>query len=346
MDAQMKAMVVREHGPASVVRPERVPVPVPGVKQVLIKVRACALNHLDLWCRNGIPGVKLPLILGCDVAGVVQSLGPGVEHIQEGSAVLADPGLSCGTCRQCLAGDQNLCRQYHILGAGVDGGYAEYVALPATNCLPVPAGLDFQQAASIPLVFLTAWHMLLARAGLTANETVLVVGGGSGVGIAGIQIAKLMRARVIATVGDEDKAAKAEALGADDVIIHGRQSIKDEVKRLTGKQGVDVVFEHVGPAVLEDCLASLATGGRLVTCGATTGASGQFDITRLFMKHQTIYGSIMGSRKELIDLLPFFAQGLLRPVVDSVFPLSQAAQAHEHMEARKHFGKIVLDPAL
>lgn len=346
MKATMKAMVVREHGPASVIKPEEVHTPKPGSHDALIKVRGCALNHLDVWCRSGIPGIKLPLILGCDVAGEVVEKGHGVTHLAQGDKVLVSPGLSCGFCRQCLAGEENLCRFYHILGAGRDGGYAEYVAVPAVNCFPIPAGLDFHQAAAIPLVFITAWHMLLARAQIEANETVLVVGGGSGVGSAAIQIAKLHYCRVITTVGNDDKARRARELGADEIIIHSRQNIADEVRKLTDKKGVEVVFEHVGPAVFSDCLASLATGGRLVTCGATTGAKSEIDITRLFMKHQTIYGSIMGNKRELVDLLPFFSTGKLKPVVDTVLPLAEAEKAHEILDARKQFGKVVLDPTL
>lgn len=343
---QMKAMMVQEHGGPAVIKEASVDVPEPGFGKVRIKVKACALNHLDSWVRSGIPGIKLPIIPGCDVAGEVERLGPEVTNVKVGDKVVVSPGLSCGTCNHCLAGDENLCRFYHILGAGCDGGYAEYVVVPAVNCLPMPTTLNFHQAASVPLVFLTAWHMLFGRADLKKHETVLVVGGGSGVGSAAIQIAKLNRSRVITTVGTKEKAAKAHALGADEVIIHSETKISDAVKKMTNKRGVDVVFEHVGPAVFNDCLESLANGGRLVTCGATTGPTVEVDITRLFMKHQAIYGSIMGTKKELIDLLPFFDQGLLKPVVDTVLPLSQAVKAHEIMESRQHFGKIVLDPTL
>ncbi len=337
-------MVVREHGQASVIKAEEVHTPKPGTHEVLLKVRGCALNHLDLWSRKGIPGIKLPLILGCDISGEVVEKGHGVTHINEGDPVLVSPGLACGVCKQCIAGAENLCRYYHILGSGRDGGYAEYVCVPAVNCLPMPATLSFHQAATIPLVFMTAWHMLVSRVGIKMNETVLVIAGGSGVGTAAIQIAKLFRCRVITTVGNEDKAKLATELGADEVIIHSKQKIAEEVKRLTNKAGVDIVVEHVGPAVLPDCLASLALGGRLVTCGATTGAKAEIDINRLFVKHQSIYGSMMGTKRELMDLLPFFNDGTLKPVLDRVFPLTDAPKAHELLEARRHFGKVVLDP--
>lgn len=342
----MKAMVIKEHGGPEVIRPEEVARPKVDVCQALIRVGGCALNHLDVWVRSGLPGVKLPLILGCDVAGTVEEIGPGVSHLKTGDKVLVCPGLSCGVCKECLAGTENLCRFYHILGAGTDGGYAEYVSVPARNCFAIPQGLNFHQAAAIPLVFLTAWHMLVTRVQLKLNETVLVIGGSSGVGSAAIQIAKLHHCRVIATVGSEQKALNAKALGADEIIIHSKQNIADEVKRLTQKRGVEVIFEHVGPAVFADCLAILATGGRLVTCGATTGAEVAVDITRLFMKHQAIYGSIMGSTHELAEVLPFFAQGKLKPVVDTVLPLADARKAHEILESRQHFGKVILDPTL
>lgn len=346
MKATMKAMVVEEQGGPDVIKPQEVATPKPGVGEVLLKVRACALNHLDLWVRSGLPGVKLPLILGCDVAGEVEERGEGVTHLSSGDKVMIDPGLSCGVCRQCLAGEENLCRSYHILGAGRNGGYAEYVTVPAVNCFPIPAHLDFHQAASIPLVFLTSWHMLVVRAQIKVNETVLVVGGGSGVGSAAIQIARLFHCRVIATVGSEEKAARARELGAEEVIIHSRESISEEVKRLTGKAGVDIIFEHVGPAVFEQCQASLATGGRIVTCGATTGPKVEVEIPRLFMKHQTIYGSTMGTKRDMFALLPFFSKGLLKPVVDTVLPLAEARKAHEILEARQQFGKLVLDPTI
>lgn len=342
----MKAMVVREHGGPAVIKPEQVAVPKVGFDQVLLAVKGCALNHLDAWTRSGIPGIKLPLILGCDVAGVVQEVGESVRHVAMGASVLVSPGLSCGVCSYCLEGNEMLCRSYRILGSGCDGGYAQFVTVPAANCFPIPKGLDFHQAASVPLVFITAWHMLITRCRMKSNETVLVVGGGSGVGSAAIQIAKLHHCRVITTVGNDEKAQRARELGADEIINHSSQKIGEEVKRLTDKRGVDIVFEHVGPAVFGDCLAALATNGRLVTCGATTGAKAEIDITRMFMKHQSVLGSIMGTKREFVDILEFFQKGLLKPVVDRVLPLAEASKAHEILESRQHFGKLVLDPTL
>lgn len=342
----MKAMIVREQGAPNVIKREQVPVPQPGPIEALIKVRGCALNHLDVWVRSGLPGVKLPRILGCDVSGEVEAYGSEVHHLKKGQRVLVCPGMSCGVCAECLDGQENLCRNYHILGAGCDGGYAEFVKVPAANCMNIPGNLDFHQAASIPLVFLTAWHMLVVRCGLRMNETVLVIGGSSGVGSAAIQLARLFHARVIATVGNDEKAKRATELGAQHVINHSKQSISEEVKKLTNKRGVDIVFEHVGPAVFTECLASLATNGRLVTCGATTGPKVEVDVARLFMKHQSILGSIMGTKKDLIDVLKFFEDGRLKPVVDRVLPLGEAQKAHEIIESREFFGKVVLDPTL
>lgn len=343
----MSAMIVREHGPPSVIKPERIPVPQPENGEALIRVRGCALNHLDIWVRKGVPGISLPRIMGCDIAGTVESVAADVKHLKVGDAVLVSPGISCGSCRECFDGQEMLCRRYHLLGAGRDGGYAEYVCVPAENCFPKPNSLNFHEAAAVPLVFITAWHMLVARCRVKFNETVLVIGGGSGVGSAAIQIARnIFRCHVIATVGNDDKGALARNLGAQDVILHSRQSISEEVKRLTGKRGVDIVFEHVGPAVFGECLASMATNGRLVTCGGTTGADVEVNIPRLFMKHQTIYGSMMGTRGDLLDVLPFFEQGLLKPVLDRVLPLTEAEKAHEIIESRDFFGKLVLDPTL
>jgi NADPH:quinone reductase-like Zn-dependent oxidoreductase len=346
MSSSMTAVRVHNQGTPDVLQIDSVEIPKPKVNQVVLKVKACALNHLDIWCRSGLPGLKLPLILGCDVAGEITTLGEGVTNVKVGDKVLVSPGISCGTCKHCLAGDENLCRYYHILGAGCNGGYAEYVAVPGINCFPIPKGLNFHQAAAIPLVFITAWHMLVTRCQMKMGETVLVIGAGSGVGSAAIQIAKLHHCRVIATAGNDAKAKLAKELGAEEVIIHSKQKIADEIKRLTEKRGVDIVFEHVGPAVFEDCLASLAINGRLVTCGATTGPDVKVNIPRLFYKHQTIYGSMMGTKGEFAHLLPFFDQGLLKPVVDEVMPLKEAKLAHEKMEGRKQFGKLVLDPTI
>ncbi len=340
----MRAVRFHQHGgPESLVF-EEVPDPVAGPGDIVVQVKACALNYLDLWERRGLPGVKIPLphISGSDVAGIIQSTGPGVTHVKAGQNVLVNPGLSCMACEYCFQGRDSSCSSYSVLGYLTDGGYAELVRVPAVNALPYPEGLDFTEAAAIPLVFTTAWHMLVERCRLASGETVLVLGAGSGVGSAAIQIAKLFHARVIATAGSEAKLEKARALGADHVINHSRQSIHEEVRRITDKHGADVVFEHIGAVTWGESTASLARRGRLVTCGATTGHEVRIDLRHLFAKQISVLGSYMGSKHELLTVLKFVCEGLLRPVVSEVFPLAEAARAQGVMEGRGHFGKLVL----
>jgi NADPH:quinone reductase-like Zn-dependent oxidoreductase len=340
----MKAVIFSEHGGPDVLRYTDVPEPRIGANDVLVRVRACALNHLDLWIRAGMPGVTIPLprILGSDISGEVAKVGENLKHIHAGDRVLLNPGISCGECEHCLAGDDNMCREYTLFGYKVDGGYAEYVKSPSANVIPIPAGLSFEEAAAIPLVFLTAWHMLITRAKLKPAEDVLVLGAGSGVGSAAIQIAKTAGARVIATAGSEEKLVKAKELGADEVIQHSKQDIAAEVRRITNRRGVDVVFEHVGQATWDQSVRSLATGGRLVTCGATTGHAANIDIRFLFTRQFSILGSFMGSKGELYSVLELVRGHKVKPVIDAVMPLEQAREAHERLERREQFGKIVL----
>ncbi|HUO35836.1 MAG TPA: zinc-binding dehydrogenase [Candidatus Acidoferrum sp.] len=338
----MKAIVFERHGGPEVLQYTDVPEPVVGVNWILVRVRACALNHLDLWVRKGLPGIPLPHIPGSDIAGEVVRVGEAVTNMRIGEKVLLQPGVSCGHCPKCLAGNDSQCRQYTLLGQGIDGGCAEYVAAPASNAVPIPHGVSFEEAAAFPLVFLTAWHMLFTRARLAPAETVLILGAGSGVGTAAIQLAKAAGARVIATAGSAAKLAKAKELGADETIDHSAQQISKEVKRLTGGKGVDVVFEHVGQATWEESLRSLATAGRLVTCGATTGHEGQIDIRHLFVKQLSVLGSFMGGKAELFPSLELFARGIVKPVIDVVMPLEKCAEAHRRIERREQFGKVVL----
>jgi NADPH:quinone reductase-like Zn-dependent oxidoreductase len=340
----MKAVIFTQHGGPEVLTYTDVLDPKPRPDEVLVRVRACALNHLDLFIRNGIPGIQIPMphINGSDISGEIAAVGELVTGIAPGEKVLLQPGISCGRCAACLAGNDNLCRKYTLLGYLVPGGYAEYVCAPARNAVPMPAGLSFEEAAAIPLVFLTAWHMLVTRAKLQPGEEVLILGGGSGVGTAGIQLAKILGARVITTVGAEEKVEKLRALGADEVIVHTKQQIHAEVKRLTGKRGVDVVFEHVGEATWPQSVASLAVNGRLVTCGATTGFDAKIDLRFLFSRHLSILGSYMGSKAELFPVLELVARKLIHPVLDKIFPLAEACAAHERLEHREQFGKIVL----
>lgn len=340
----MKAVRFHEHGGIDRLRYEDAPDPVAGPGEVVVRVKACALNYLDLWERRGLPGIQFsfPHISGSDIAGIIESAGPGVTHVKPGDKTLVNPGLSCMRCEQCFAGNDNHCRGYSVLGYFTDGGYAERVRIPAVNALPYPAALSFTDAASMPLVFLTAWHMLVTRCAIRTGEDVLVLGAGSGVGSAAIQIAKLFHARVITTAGDEKKLEKARALGADHVIDHTKQKIRDEVRRITGKRGVDIVFEHVGAATWDDSVNALARHGRLVTCGATTGFDVRVDLRHVFSKELTLMGSYMGSKHELLQVLKLVDAGLLRPVVSEVFPLQEAGRAQEKLEQREHFGKVVL----
>lgn len=343
----MRAAVVREHGGLDRVSIEERPVPAPGPAEVLVRVRAAGMNHLDLWVRRGVPGHRfpLPLVLGCDFAGVVEAVGSSaVTNCGPGDEVCVAPGFSCGTCARCLAGEDNLCRGYGIFGEMRDGGCAEYAVVPAANVLPKPPEMPFEQAAAWPLAFLTAWHMLSVRAALRPGETVLVHAAGSGVGSAAVQIAKLLGARVIATAGTEAKAARARELGADETVVHTQEDFAAAVRRLTAKRGVEVVFEHTGSATWDGSVRSLAWGGRLVTCGATSGAEAKVDLRVLFFKQLSLLGSTMGSRAELWTLLGLIREGRLRPVVDRVMPLAEVREAHRAMEGREQFGKIVLVP--
>ncbi|MEP6706672.1 MAG: zinc-binding dehydrogenase [Pyrinomonadaceae bacterium] len=342
----MKAVVFNEHGGRDVLRFTDVPEPSIKANEVLVEVRACALNHLDVWVRGGLPGITIPLphILGNDVAGIVRKAGELATWIQPGDEVMLQPGVSCGHCVKCLRGQDNLCAEYDILGYRRDGGYAELIAAPAVNVIPKPKGLSWEEAAALPLVTLTAWHMLVTQAKVQPGEDVLIHAAGSGVGSLGIQIAKLRGARVIATAGSDEKLAKAIELGADATINYTREDWPREVKRLTNRLGVDVVFEHTGAETWPGSIASLKTGGRLVTCGATSGFEARTDLRQVFYRHLTILGSMMGSKAELLAAMKFIESGLIHAVVDRSFPLAEARRAHELMEDRAQFGKLVLVP--
>ena len=340
----MKAVRLHEFGGPEVLRYEDVPDPQPRKDQILVRVKACALNHLDLWVRKGLPGVKLPHILGSDIAGEIAVVGEYVTGFQPGQRVLLAPMYFCNHCAACAAGRQNLCREFTVLGNGVDGGNCELIAVPAVNVIPIPDGLDFNQAASVPLVFLTAWHMLVGLGGIRPGQTVLVLGASSGVGIAAIQIARLFRAVVITTAGDEQKLEKGRALGADFAIDHYKQKISQEVRKITNREGVDIVVEHVGTATWEESMKSLKPGGTIVTCGATTGFNAAFDLRFLFSRQLSFLGSYMGTMGELYEVLGHVFAGRLKPVVDRAFPLKDTRAAHEYMEQSQMFGKIVLNP--
>jgi NADPH:quinone reductase-like Zn-dependent oxidoreductase len=342
----MRAIAIRAHGGPEVVSLEELPDPVAGPGQVRVAVKAAALNHLDIWVREGWQGLKLsfPHVLGSDAAGVLDEVGPGVHGWKAGDAVVVNPSLGCQRCERCLSGEENLCRRFAILGEHVSGGQAEKLVVPARNVLARPANLSFEQAAAIPLTFMTAWHALVARARVRPGETVLVQAAGSGVGTAAVQIARLLGARVIATAGSEAKLARARELGADEVVNYEAQDLVQEVKRLTDRKGVDVVFEHVGKKTWEKSILAAGVGGRIVTVGATTGHDPLTDLRHVFYRQLSILGSTMGTAGELAEVLRFVEAGKLRPVIDRVLPLASAAEGQALLANRAQFGKIVLVP--
>ena len=342
----MKAVRIHEHGGPEVLQYEDAPDPKIRPDQVLVKVKACALNHLDLFIRGGLPGLNLdmPHTLGSDASGEIVEVGEVGGRFKPGDRVLLAPGLSCRQCSACVSGNDNACRRYGLLGYMHPGVNGEYVAVPGVNAVPIPGELSFEEAAAVPLVFLTAWHMLVGVAKIKMGEDVLVVGGSSGVGTAAIQIAKLHHCRVIATAGGEAKMAKAKELGADEVIDHYEQDIKSEVRRLTAKRGVDIVFEHVGAATWPHSTASLANRGRLVTCGATTGGEVHLSIHHMFFRQLSLSGTFMGTLGELHDVLKLIGAGKLKAVIDRTFPLAELRAAHEHLESKGQFGKVVILP--
>ncbi|MFN7993622.1 MAG: zinc-binding dehydrogenase [Bryobacteraceae bacterium] len=342
----MKVVRIHQHGGPEVLQYEEAPEPQIKANEILLRVRACALNHLDLWVRGGIPGMQfsMPHILGSDIAGEVVRVGDLCERVKPGWRVVLSPGLSCRQCEQCISGNDNLCRRFTMFGYRVDGGNAELIAAPEYSAIPIPDDLSFEGAAAVPLVFLTAWHMLMTRARLQPGEDVLVLAASSGVGSAAIQMAKMFQCRVIATAGGDEKLAKARELGADYVIDHYKQDISAEVKKITGKRGVDVVIEHVGVATWQKSIESLAPAGRVVTCGATTGFNASLDLRFLFSRQLSLLGSFMGTMGELHRVLQFVFRKQVKPVIDKVYPLSEIRAAHERLENKEQFGKIVVVP--
>lgn len=339
----MKAVRFHQHGGPDVLRYEDAPDPQPAPGRAIVRVRACALNHLDLWQRRGLDRVRIPLphISGSDVAGEVVDAGGG--PVAANRRVLVQPGVSCGRCAMCTTGRDNLCVEYQVLGYVSDGGYAEFLSVPVENLVSIPDHIDFVAAAAFPLTFLTAWHMLITRAAVQRGDTVLVLAAGSGVGQAAIQIAKLHGARVFATAGPA-KLERARALGADEVFDHYADDFAKRVRALTDGRGADIVVEHVGEATWERSVRALARGGRLVTCGATTGHNATIDLRHLFARQLSFLGSYMGRKPELVCAAALFFDGKLAPVVDDVLPLRDARVAQERLESRAQFGKIVLTP--
>jgi NADPH:quinone reductase-like Zn-dependent oxidoreductase len=341
----MKAVFLEGHGGMDKVRYGDLPDPAPGPGQVRVRVRAAALNHLDIFVRNGIPGIDLafPHVMGSDGAGTVDAVGSGVSRIREGDAVVLNPGINCGTCEFCLAGEHSLCVTFRLLGEHVPGTFAERVVAPASSVHPKPEGLPWDEAAAFPLTFLTAWRMLVTKAQVRPGESLLVIGIGGGVAVAALQIAKMLGLTVFVTSGSMEKLERAKALGADAGIDHAADDFSREARALTGNRGVDIVLDSVGMATWRKSIASLAKGGRLLTCGATTGPHPETDLVRIFWNQLTVFGSTMGTHGEFASMLKMFRDGRIRPVVDRVFPLAEAGEALRRLEERGQFGKIVLD---
>jgi NADPH:quinone reductase-like Zn-dependent oxidoreductase len=338
----VKAVRFHQHGGPDVLRYEEAPDPLPQPGRALVRVRACALNHLDIWERRGIERVTLPLphISGSDVAGEVLSVSD--HSVAAGARVLLQPGLRCGTCPACAAGLDNQCIRYDVLGLQSDGGYAERISVPIENLVPLPDHVDFIRAAAFPLTFLTAWHMLVTRARVKPEEIVLVLAGGSGVGQAAIQLARHLGARVFATSAP-GKMDRTASLGAEAVFDHYSGDYARELRRLTDGRGADVVIEHVGEATWDRSVRALASGGRLVTCGATTGPRAAIDLRHLFARQLSLLGSYMGTFAELRQAVKLLFDGTLQPVIDTVVPLEDAADAQRRLEEKGQFGKIVLE---
>ena len=341
----MKAVVLPRYGGPEVLEyVEDRPEPVPGPDEVLLHVHAASVNHLDLAVRAGIPTLKLvlPHVLGADVAGEVSQLGSDVTGFEPGDRVVANPGLACGHCEFCIAGQDSLCPDYRILGEHVPGTYAEYVAVRAKSLLSIPVDMDWATAAAAPLVFMTAWRLLVTRAAIRPGEDVLILGAGSGVSTAAIQIAKLAGCTVYTTSSSDAKLKRAKEIGADVVINYKEMPWSKAVWELTGKRGVDVVLDHVGEATFKDSVRSLRMGGRLVVPGATTGALPQLDLRYVFWRQLSILGSTMANQREFEEVMKLVFMGRLKPVVDRVFPLREVREAHAYLERGEQFGKVVL----
>ena len=323
----MKAVRIHEDGGPEVLRYEDVEDPVPAEGEVLIRLRAASLNHIDLWVRQGLPSVPKPRTLGADGAGEVASLGPGTDAFSEGDRVVINPGLDNGA---------------RIVGEHLDGTHAEFVAVPVENVYPIPNGLSFEEAAAFPLVFETAYRMIVTKAQLVEGEWVLLWGIGSGVASAAFVIARALGARTIVTSSSSDKLERARELGADAAVNHAEDDVAAAVKEATEGKGADVVVEHVGEATWKTSLQTAGPNARIVVCGATSGPNPPAQLHRIWWKQLTIYGSTMGTKEDFEGAYELVARGVARPIVDRVFPLEEAAGAHEYLESGRQFGKVVL----
>ncbi len=341
----MKAIRIHEHGGTEVLRLDDIAIPEIEADEVLIRVEAAALNHLDLWVRQGIPGVPLPMIMGSEAAGEVIRVGERAHNrfgLKVGDHVFNIPIHSCGHCSYCLAGEENLCPEFKIPGESMQGVQAEYIAVPAAYVYKQPENLNWAETAAFPLAGMTAYHMLVQKAHVQPHHTVLVYGASSGVGSAAVQIARAFGAKVITTVGNEEKEKLAHQLGADYVLRYDRESVGKKVKEITNGEGADIIIEHPGQATWHESLRALKKGGKLVTCGATTGPRVEIDLRILFLKHQQIIGSTMGTRRDVIELIDLIEKGKFKPIIARTFTFEQVAEAHQFLESGKAFGKVVL----
>jgi NADPH:quinone reductase-like Zn-dependent oxidoreductase len=342
----VKALAFRAFGGADELTWQDVPDPAIGPDDVLVRVRATALNHLDLWVRRGIPALRTPLPFwtGCDIAGDVAEVGANVRDVRVGDRVAINPNLSCGRCEFCVQGEHSLCDSYGIIGEHAPGGLAEHVTVRGDRVLRLPAHVAYEDAAAFILVNMTAWRMLVTQAGVRPGEDVLILGVGGGVSSTAVQIAKLCGARVIVTSSSDDKLARARELGADVLLNYARDDWADQVWTLTDRRGVDVVVESVGASTWKASLRSLKKAGRLVTCGATTGPIGETDIRLVFWRQLRIIGSTMSNDREFHDVMRLFFAGKLRAIVDEVMPMKDGAAAQRRLEQGQQFGKLVLTP--
>ncbi|MBI3544562.1 MAG: zinc-binding dehydrogenase [Deltaproteobacteria bacterium] len=343
----MRAAIIKQHGPPESISFEDRPTPTPAENQYLVRVKACGLNHLDTWVRRGVPGHKfpLPMVPGSDITGVIEKAGPGARRFKAGDRVIVDPGLSCDLCAMCQSGQHQLCASWGLLGETTDGGCQDYLCVKESQVHLLPQQLTFEQGACIPINYVTAWQMLVGKARVRPGETILVHGAGSGVTVASILIAKMHGLQIFVTSTSEEKLQRARLLGAHRVINTSKEPFRDAVKNLTGKQGVDVVVDHVGEPTFMDSIRALKRGGRLVSCGATAGAELKIDWKHVFFKNLALLGSTYGSRGDFHEVLRAFESNRLSVVLDSTVKLAELGRAHAALEERKVFGKIVVSLA-
>jgi NADPH:quinone reductase-like Zn-dependent oxidoreductase len=342
----MKAVIIHEHGGAEVLTYQDRETPKPGADEALIEVHATSINHIDIWIRKGLPGIRfpLPLIPGCDAAGIVRAVGNRVSGLTPGTRVVINPGISCGHCEFCAAGFGSQCDSFTMVGENRDGGYAEFLTVPARIVLPIPDSLTFDEAAAAPLVTLTAWSMLVNKGKLQPGEDVLILGVGAGVGTAALQIAKMAGCRVFAAASTEVKLERARQLGADFLINYAKEDFDKKIRQLTDRRGVDVVVDYIGADTWVKSLRAARKGGRVLTCGATTGYDPRTDLRQIFYRQVQVIGSTMGSHRDFLDAMRCVFRGQVKPVIDRVLPLSEAKKGHEAIERREVFGKVVLQP--